>query len=178
MFFLSVSLSPFKGKCYHQPLWLCEKLVHLFYTVCRFLFFTVVTGSSEGIGRAYARELASRGLNLVLISKPENRLYRAAKQIGIHTVVRIFFCSCKCPFSDKQDLFLAALYYSIAFFTVICYLYSLDIVGIDTCISITYRNILNSHLHKVVCSFVFYSLACIPYTWSCCDKTIKTCTCI
>jgi len=43
----------------------------------------VVTGSSEGIGRAYARELASRGINLVLISKPENRLYRAAKQIGI-----------------------------------------------------------------------------------------------
>jgi short-subunit dehydrogenase len=47
------------------------------------VFFTVVTGSSEGIGRAYARELASRGLNLVLISKPENRLYRAAKKIGI-----------------------------------------------------------------------------------------------
>ncbi|XP_052799770.1 inactive hydroxysteroid dehydrogenase-like protein 1 isoform X4 [Mya arenaria] len=43
--------------------------------------WAVVTGSSEGIGRAYARELASRGMNLVLISKPENRLYSAAKQI-------------------------------------------------------------------------------------------------
>ena len=42
----------------------------------------VVTGSSEGIGRAYARELAKRGFNVVLISKPENRLFRAAKNIG------------------------------------------------------------------------------------------------
>jgi len=49
--------------------------------------FAVVTGSSEGIGRAYARELASRGMNLVLISKPENRLYRAAKQIGTQTLL-------------------------------------------------------------------------------------------
>lgn len=47
----------------------------------------MVTGSSEGIGRAYARELASRGLNLVLVSKPENRLYRAAKQIGISALI-------------------------------------------------------------------------------------------
>ena len=41
-----------------------------------------MTGSSEGIGRAYARELAKRGFNLVLISKPENRLFRAARNIG------------------------------------------------------------------------------------------------
>ena len=47
-------------------------------------FFAVVTGSSEGIGRAYARELAKRGFNVVLISKPENRLFRAARHIGIH----------------------------------------------------------------------------------------------
>lgn len=47
----------------------------------------MVTGSSEGIGRAYAQELASRGLNLVLVSKPENRLYRAAKQIGISALI-------------------------------------------------------------------------------------------
>ena len=59
----------------------CNSLCELNSTT---VVFTVVTGSSEGIGRAYARELASRGLNLVLISKPENRLYRAAKQIGIN----------------------------------------------------------------------------------------------
>lgn len=53
--------------------------------------FPVVTGSSEGIGRAYARELASRGLNLVLVSKPENRLYKAAKQIGINTLIVVIY---------------------------------------------------------------------------------------
>lgn len=45
--------------------------------------FTVVTGSSEGIGLAYAKELANRGLNIVMISRGENKLYRAAKDIGI-----------------------------------------------------------------------------------------------
>ncbi|XP_033751461.1 inactive hydroxysteroid dehydrogenase-like protein 1 [Pecten maximus] len=57
----------------------------------RFGKWAVVTGSSEGIGRAYARELASRGLNIVLISKKENRLYRTAKDIeekyGVQTCV-------------------------------------------------------------------------------------------
>lgn len=40
-----------------------------------------MTGSSEGIGRAYAQELASKGLNIILISKGENRLSRAAEEI-------------------------------------------------------------------------------------------------
>ncbi|XP_005097267.1 inactive hydroxysteroid dehydrogenase-like protein 1 isoform X2 [Aplysia californica] len=36
--------------------------------------WAVVTGSSEGIGQAYAYELARRGLNVVLISENERRL--------------------------------------------------------------------------------------------------------
>lgn len=47
------------------------------------LIFTVVTGGSEGIGKAYAQELARRGLNVVIISKNENRLHRTVKEIGI-----------------------------------------------------------------------------------------------
>ncbi|XP_064600650.1 inactive hydroxysteroid dehydrogenase-like protein 1 isoform X2 [Liolophura sinensis] len=47
----------------------------------RFGPWAVVTGSSEGIGRAYAQELASKGLNIILISKGENRLSRAAEEI-------------------------------------------------------------------------------------------------
>lgn len=43
----------------------------------------VVTGSSEGIGKAYARELAKRGVNIVLISRGENRLYRTAEDISM-----------------------------------------------------------------------------------------------
>lgn len=46
-------------------------------------FFAVVTGSSEGIGKAYARELAKRGVNVILISRGENRLFRTAKEIGM-----------------------------------------------------------------------------------------------
>lgn len=45
------------------------------------MLLSVVTGSSEGIGRAYAQELASKGLNIILISKGENRLSRAAEEI-------------------------------------------------------------------------------------------------
>lgn len=42
-----------------------------------------MTGSSEGIGKAYARELAKRGVNIVLISRGENRLYRTAEDISM-----------------------------------------------------------------------------------------------
>lgn len=42
-----------------------------------------MTGSSEGIGKAYARELAKRGVNIVLISRGENRLYKTAEDISM-----------------------------------------------------------------------------------------------
>ena len=37
-------------------------------------FFLVVTGSTDGIGKAYALELASRGFNIVLVSRTQSRL--------------------------------------------------------------------------------------------------------
>lgn len=41
-----------------------------------------MTGSSEGIGHAYAYELAKRGLNVVLISRSESKLLKAKADIG------------------------------------------------------------------------------------------------
>lgn len=44
--------------------------------------FTVVTGSTDGIGKAYALELASYGVNIVLISRSTEKLRKVAKEIG------------------------------------------------------------------------------------------------
>ncbi|XP_012261287.2 inactive hydroxysteroid dehydrogenase-like protein 1 [Athalia rosae] len=43
--------------------------------------WAVVTGSTDGIGKAYAKELASRGLNLILISRNIEKLERTRKEI-------------------------------------------------------------------------------------------------
>ncbi|KAM7374203.1 hypothetical protein PAMP_006876 [Pampus punctatissimus] len=41
----------------------------------------VVTGSTSGIGKAYAIELARRGLDVVLVSRSDNKLQMVAKEI-------------------------------------------------------------------------------------------------
>lgn len=41
----------------------------------------MVTGSTDGIGKAYAKELASRGINLILVSRTLERLERTRKEI-------------------------------------------------------------------------------------------------
>ncbi|GAB1601706.1 very-long-chain 3-oxoacyl-CoA reductase-B-like [Argonauta hians] len=43
--------------------------------------WAVVTGSTDGIGKAYAEELASMGLNIVLISRTPAKLEAVAKEI-------------------------------------------------------------------------------------------------
>ncbi|MEQ2253961.1 hypothetical protein ILYODFUR_037902 [Ilyodon furcidens] len=43
---------------------------------------SVVTGASEGIGRAYAFALAERGMNVVIISRTKEKLDKVAKEIG------------------------------------------------------------------------------------------------
>ncbi|XP_061180296.1 very-long-chain 3-oxoacyl-CoA reductase-like [Saccostrea echinata] len=43
--------------------------------------WAVVTGSSDGIGKAYAKELAKRGVNIVLISRSEAKLQEVANEI-------------------------------------------------------------------------------------------------
>lgn len=59
------------------------------------LFFEVVTGSTDGIGRQYAKELASQGMNIVLISRTEKKLIEVAQEIGNH-------CPANRPIIRKQ----------------------------------------------------------------------------
>ena len=44
--------------------------------------FSVITVSTDGIGKEYAKELAKHGLNIVLISRTESKLIAVAKEIG------------------------------------------------------------------------------------------------
>jgi short-subunit dehydrogenase len=44
--------------------------------------FLAVTGSTDGIGKEYALELARRGFNVVLISRNPDKLRAVATEIG------------------------------------------------------------------------------------------------
>jgi 17beta-estradiol 17-dehydrogenase / very-long-chain 3-oxoacyl-CoA reductase len=43
--------------------------------------WALVTGSTDGIGKAYAIELAKRGLNVILISRTKEKLEQVANEI-------------------------------------------------------------------------------------------------
>lgn len=64
---------------------LCQRLLsEISYSVCLLgLMVTVVTGSTDGIGKAYALELARRGVNVVLISRTQKKLDEVAAEIGM-----------------------------------------------------------------------------------------------
>jgi hypothetical protein len=47
-----------------------------FSSLCITLIYEVVTGSTDGIGKAYALELAKRGVNIVLISRTQQKLVK------------------------------------------------------------------------------------------------------
>lgn len=46
------------------------------------LQFLVITGSTDGIGKQYAMELAGKGMNICLISRTKQKLEAVAKEIG------------------------------------------------------------------------------------------------
>ncbi|CAH1225027.1 HSD17B12 [Branchiostoma lanceolatum] len=71
--------------------------------------WAVVTGSTDGIGKAYADQLAARGLNIVLISRSEDKLKAVAAEIeskaGVRTkIVVADFCSSQIYDNIKQEL--------------------------------------------------------------------------
>lgn len=49
----------------------------------RFGNWAAITGSSDGIGKAYAMELARNGINVVLIARNEDKLKAVAKEISV-----------------------------------------------------------------------------------------------
>ncbi|CAL8330965.1 unnamed protein product [Arctogadus glacialis] len=51
--------------------------------------WAVVTGGSEGIGRAYAFELARHGMNVIILSRSKDKLERTAKEIEEETGKRV-----------------------------------------------------------------------------------------
>lgn len=44
--------------------------------------WALVTGCTEGIGREYARQLAARGLNIVLVSRNQTKLEAVKEELG------------------------------------------------------------------------------------------------
>ncbi|XP_012275310.1 hydroxysteroid dehydrogenase-like protein 1 [Orussus abietinus] len=66
--------------------------------------WAVVTGSTDGIGKAYAIELASRGVNLVLISRILEKLERTKSEISLlHPGIQIKVIVA--DFSKGRELF-------------------------------------------------------------------------
>jgi len=56
-----------------------------------YFLFVVVTGSSSGIGMNYAKELAKRGVNVVLMSNEEDQLHEVSKEIGKYLILEPMF---------------------------------------------------------------------------------------
>lgn len=53
--------------------------------------FIAITGGTDGIGKAYARELARRGLDIIIISRSKEKLEKTAQEIGKHIIFFLIF---------------------------------------------------------------------------------------
>lgn len=64
---------------------------------------SVVTGSTDGIGKEYAKQLAQRGINIVLIARNEAKLIATSREIGMELISK---CSASANQSNSIDEFL------------------------------------------------------------------------
>lgn len=82
--FIQCYAGDWAGKCF--PTYLFCFVIDREFTILphslMIILHLVITGSSEGIGKAYAEELAQRGLNVVLISNDVGNLQQAAIEIS------------------------------------------------------------------------------------------------
>ncbi|XP_065357056.1 hydroxysteroid dehydrogenase-like protein 1 [Calliphora vicina] len=65
--------------------------------------WAAVTGSTDGIGKAYARELARLGFNIVLISRTQTKLEAVAQEIETDFAVETFIV--QCDFSKGAEIY-------------------------------------------------------------------------
>lgn len=54
----------------------------IYYFLIEIWFLSVITGCTDGIGKAYSFELAKRGINVVLVSRSLEKLKNTANEIG------------------------------------------------------------------------------------------------
>ncbi|KAJ8984494.1 hypothetical protein NQ317_006154 [Molorchus minor] len=68
-----------------------------------FFYFLVITGATDGIGKAYAELLAKRGLHIILISRTQSKLDAVAKEIEAKYNVEIKTISA--DFTDTTHIY-------------------------------------------------------------------------
>lgn len=50
----------------------------------------MITGATDGVGKAYAEALAKKGMDIVLISRTQTKLDDVAKDIGLYLKICAF----------------------------------------------------------------------------------------
>jgi 17beta-estradiol 17-dehydrogenase / very-long-chain 3-oxoacyl-CoA reductase len=63
--------------------------------------WALVTGASDGLGKAFAQELAQSGFNLLLVARTQERLSRAQAELEVHGVEVRTVCA---DLSDSSEL--------------------------------------------------------------------------
>lgn len=76
-----MEFSPKNFICHKITIFTNEKWRRVFIGI---YFSVVVTGSTDGIGKEYAKNLAKHGINIVLIAHIESKLIDVSKEIGKH----------------------------------------------------------------------------------------------